>query len=86
MAPSAQRDAEAAVARALGEAAQAWRAHALAADRSGLPDALRLACAKLVVSAEERDYAGVSAPATYVFGDLQSLQFEIRLVPGYPKN
>lgn len=29
--------------------------------------------------------AGVSAPATYVFGDLQSLQFEIRPVPGHPK-
>jgi len=35
------RGDEAVLARALGEAAQAWRAHALAADRSGLPDALR---------------------------------------------
>lgn len=29
---------------------------------------------------------GVSAPATYVFGDLQTLEFEIRAVPAPAKN
>lgn len=29
--------------------------------------------------------AGVSAATTYVFGDLQTLEFEIRPVPGYEK-
>jgi len=29
--------------------------------------------------------AGVSAPTTYVFGDLQTLEFEIRPVPGHEK-
>ena len=29
--------------------------------------------------------AGVSAATTYVFGDLQTLEFEIRTVPGYEK-